>query len=206
MSRYPVPAPPVVGGVPAHHSGENNHPPTLIVVHSAVIACKVGNARLLAAWNRDGTTAGSWHYAVDPAETIQCSYDRFVCWHAPPNGHTIGIEMCDMPAPVPTVRGRALAALRKSWRWRDLEHRRTLERTADLVAGLLLAYDLPPCYVGVNAQRNGGKGWTTHAARSLAFGQSTHWDPGFWPRRRFGRMVARRYARLKAAHDAAAAG
>lgn len=195
----PPPSPPVVGGIPAHHSGEENHPITRVVIHSAVIACEVGAARTLGAWNRDGVTAGSWHYATDPAETIQCSFDRFVCWHAPPNDGSIGIEMADWPAPVPGVKGKALAALRKSWRWRTLAHRKMLQRTARLTAELCLAYDLPPCFLGVNALRHGGKGWTTHATVSAAFGQSSHWDPGFWPRRRFARMVGKHYAALQAA-------
>ena len=194
----PPPTPPVVGGIPRHHSGESNHPPTRVVIHSAVMDCKVGAARLLAAWNRDGTTAGSWHYATDPAETIQCSFDRFVCWHAPPNGRSIGIEMADRPIPHPTVKGRALQRLRKTWRWRTLEHRKMLHRTARLTAELCAAYDLPPLYVGPVGLRAGRKGWTTHAAVSLAWRQSTHWDPGWWPRRRFGRLVCRYYGELHA--------
>jgi hypothetical protein len=200
MNTYPPPSPPVVGGHPANHSGTNNHPPQLVVIHSAVMACEVGAARKLGAWNRDGTTGGSWHYATDPAETIQCSYDRYVTWAAPPNRTTWGgvlhVEMADWPAPVPSVKGRALAKLRKTWRWRTLAHRKMLERTARLTAQLCRAYDLPPRYVSATAQRRGVKGWTTHAARTAAYGQSTHWDPGFWPRRRFGRMVARFHAEL----------
>lgn len=205
MTRYAPPAPPVVGGVPANHSGENNHPPQLVVVHSAVMDCRPGAARLLGEWNRDGTTGGSWHYAVDPEETIQCSWDRFVTWAAPPNrtswGGVLHIEMADRPTPAPTVRGRALQKLRRTWRWRRREQQQMLQRTAHLVAQLCLAYDLPPRYVGPIAQRLGRKGWTTHAARTIAYRQSTHWDPGFWPRRKFGRLVAARYDQL-AAHPA----
>lgn len=200
MSTIPPPSPPVVGGVPANHSGENNHPPQLVVIHSAVMDCKVGAARLLGAWNRDGTTGGSWHYATDPAETIQCSFDRFVCWAAPPNrtghGGVLHIEMADRPLPKPTARGRALQGLHKTWRWRTLEHRKMLHRTARLTAHLCAAYDLPPVYVGPIGQRMGRKGWTTHAARTIAYRQSTHWDPGWWPRRRFGRLVTRYHAEL----------
>lgn len=198
MSRYPAPSPPVVGGHPARHSGESNHPPTRVVVHSAVIPCEVGRARQLGAWNRDGTTGGSWHYAVDPAETIQCSYDRYVCHHAPPNGRSIGIEMCDWPAPDPGKRGKARAALRKSWRWRGYGHRKMLHRTARLVAELCLANDLPTRYVGPVGLRLGRRGWTTHAAVTIAFGQSSHWDPGLWPRRRFGRLVKKYAAEITA--------
>lgn len=201
MSTFPPPAPPVVGGHPARHSGTDNHPPQLVTIHSAVMDCKPGAARLLGAWNRDGTTGGSWHYATDPREVIQCSYDRYVCHAAPPNrtswGGVIHIEMADRPAPVPTVKGKALQALRRTWRWRDPAHRAMLQLTAELTAELCLAYDLPTRYVGPIGQRLGRKGWTTHAARTAAYRQSVHWDPGFWPRRRFGRLVERHAAKLR---------
>ena len=175
-----TPSPPVVGGYPANHSGQSNHPPTRVVIHSAVMDCRPGAARLLGAWNRDGTTGGSWHYATDPAETIQCSYDRFVCWHAPPNGRSIGIEMADRPS--------SSAA-----RWLLPGHARMLRRTAHLAAELCLAYDLPLVFLGPAQLQAGRKGITTHAMVSEAFGQSSHWDPGGWPRKRFMRM-ARRHA------------
>lgn len=201
--RHAPPSPPVVGGVPAHESGENNLPLQLVVVHSAVIDCKPGAARQLGAWNRDGTTGGSWHYAVDPREVIQCSWDRFVTWGAPPNrtgfGGVIHIEMADRPAPVPTLTGKALQQARQLWRWRRPEQRAMFDLTVELVAELCLAYGLPPRYVGPVGQRLGRKGWTTHAARTIAYRQSTHWDPGFWPRRRFDRQVRKRYAERIAA-------
>ncbi len=191
----PPPAPPApFGGVPANHSGVGNHPPTRVVVHSAVTPCRAGMARNLARMNRDGSTGGSWHYATDPVEVIQCSWDRFVCWHAPPNGHSLAIEMADTPGPVPGDRRGSAAwkAAKRAWRWRRPEQRAMLRNTADLTAHLLVAYGLPVRYVGARGLRAGRKGWTTHVAVSRAFGQSTHWDPGFWPRFVFGRRVKRR--------------
>jgi hypothetical protein len=159
--RFPAPTPPVVGGIPKRHSGESNKPPLHVVIHSAVIPCEPGRARQLGAWNRDGTTGGSWHYATDPDETIQCSYDRFVCHAAPPNPRKIHIEMCDWPAPVPKSR---IAQLRKVWRWRGTAHTKMLKRTARLTAELCLAYDLPLQYVGPKGLKAGRPGVTTHAA------------------------------------------
>lgn len=195
MRRTPFapPAPPVVGGHPARHSGETNHPPELVVIHSAVTPCRRGMARVLGRWNMEGTTGGSWHYAVDPYEVIQCSFDRYVCHAAPPNGHKLHIEMADHPAPVPKARPRQWW---KSWRWAEREHRLMLHNTARLTAALCLAYDLPLEYRTARQLGAGGlqaRGWTTHAQVTTAFRQSTHWDPGWWPRRRFGRLV-KRYA------------
>jgi hypothetical protein len=155
--------------------------------------CEPGRARQLGAWNRDGTTRGSWHYAVDPAETIQCSWDRYVCHAAPPNGHSLHIEMADHPAPVPA--SRVLQAAR-SWRWAGANHRAMLHRTAKLTAHLLLAYGLPLEFRTADELRAGAKGWTTHAEVTKAFRQSTHWDPGHWPQRRFARLVKRYAAEL----------
>lgn len=189
------PAPPVVGGIPANHSGEGNHPVTRVVIHSAVMPCEAGRARQLARMNQDPKHTGSWHYAVDPFETIQCSFDRFICWHAPPNFRSIGIEMADWPAPWPQgVRTkRWWTKLWRSWRWSRRNHKLMLKRTAKLTAHLCLAYDLPLEFLSPKQLRRGHKGITTHANVSKAFQQSTHWDPGSWPRRKFMRLV-RRYA------------
>lgn len=190
-------SPPVIGGHPAKHSGTDNKPIRRVVIHSAVIPCEPGRARQLAEWNRTGATGGSWHYATDPAATVQCSWDSYVCWHAPPNGHSLGIEMCDHPARRPTGRTRrVLAELRRVWRWAGRPHRRMLRRTAHLTAELCLLYDLPPRWVSARRLRAGRRGVTSHAQVTRAFRQSTHWDPGWWPRRRFMRMVRRRYRDL----------
>lgn len=199
MTRIPPPSPPVVGGIPANHSGTGNHPVTRVVIHSAVTPCRAGMARRLGDMNRDGTTGGSWHYATDPAEVIQCSFDRFVCWHAPPNPHSIGIEMADTPGPVPGDRRGTAAwkAARRVWRWRRREQRAMLRLTAHLTAHLCVAYGLPVVFLSPRALRAGRKGITTHANVTKAWGQSTHWDPGFWPRVRFMRMVRREANRLR---------
>lgn len=195
MPKYPPPSPPApFGGVPANHSGQDNHPPTRVVIHSAVIPCEPGRARQLCEWNARGATGGSWHYATDPSGAYQASWDRFVCWHAPPNSRSLGIEMADYPGARPTGRTRAaLHALRKSWRWAGKNHRAMLEHTAWLTARLCLAYDLPPVFLSARDLRAGRKGVTTHANVSQAWRQSTHWDPGWWPRRRFMRRVRHHY-------------
>lgn len=185
MSPTAPPTPPVIGGTPAHHSGQGNHPVTRVVIHSAVMPCRPGAARKLAAWNAAGTTGGSWHYAVDPAETIQCSYDRFVCHHAPPNPHSIGIEMADLPAA-------------SSVRWLLPAQAAMLRRTARLTAELCLAYELPLVFLGPAQLAAGRHGITTHAMVSDTWNQSSHWDPGGWPRRRFMRLVRKYAAELNA--------
>lgn len=202
MRKFPSPAPPYVGP-PAKYSTGSNRPIKRIVIHSAVMPCEPGRARQLAQMNRAGTGGGSWHYAVDPDETLQCSYDSVICWHAPPNTGSIGIEMADYPGPVPTDKpGTARwKALRRSWRWARPNQRKMLRRAARLVAELALAEDLPVKYLGAKKLRAGYWGITTHAAVSRAWGQSTHWDPGWWPRRRFMRLVRAHARRLRKAQQ-----
>jgi hypothetical protein len=193
MTNYPIPSPPVFGGVPHVHSGRDNKPIRRVVIHSAVMPCRAGGALALGRMNLSSTT-GSWHYATDPFATVQCSFDSYVCWHAPPNRGSLGIEMADYPKPWPTTRTKAaMASLRRRWRWHGKNHRLMLHRTAKLTAELLLGYDLPVRFLTVSDLRAGKQGVTTHANVSKAFGESTHWDPGAWPQRRFMRLV-RRYA------------
>lgn len=194
MTTFPPPTPTYLGP-PAKHSGTGNKPIARIVIHSAVMPCEEGRARQLAQMNRAGTGGGSWHYAVDPGEVVQCSYDSVICWHAPPNPNSIGIEMADWPETLPAPEGSARwLKLRASWRWRKRNQRQMLRRTARLTAELALAYDLPTRFLSARALRAGQHGITTHANVSQAFGQSTHWDPGYWPRPWFMHLV-RKHAR-----------
>src|SRR6188768_2434478 len=73
-------SPPVIDGTPAKHSGlTGNRPIKRIVIHSAVMPCEPGRARQLGEMNSKGLGGGSWHYAVDPKETFQTSYDSVIC-------------------------------------------------------------------------------------------------------------------------------
>lgn len=182
-TRYPAPSP-RYAGPPAHSSGTDNKPIHRIVIHSAVCPCAPGWARKIAAYFRTDAAGGSAHYVVDPTEVVQAAYDSVVCWHAPPNRHSLGVEMCDQPSRLPG-------------RWVRANQKAMLRRTARLVAELCLAYDVPPVYVGRRALKAGKHGVTTHAAVSAAFKLSTHWDPGSWPRRSFMRMVQAEVAAIR---------
>lgn len=202
MSQFKAPAPPYVGP-PAHDSGDNNKPIDRVVIHSTVSACVPGGARQIGGvYFRSQSAGGSAHYVVDPKEVVQAAYDSVVCWHAPPNQHSLGIEMCDTPGPLPgdspgTARYRAL---KKSWRWAKPEQQALLRRTARLTAELCLAYNLPLRFLSPADLLAGKRGITTHANVSKAWGESTHWDPGFWPRRRFMRLVRKYAAEIRADH------
>lgn len=197
--NFQPPAPPVIGGIPRNHSGRGNHPVDHIVIHSAVMPCEAGRARQLAEMNQRGSSGGSWHYSVDPYEEFQCSWDSYVCWAAPPNPHKIHIEMADNPGPVPDLPRDSAKwkKLKASWRWARKPQRLMLRRTARLTAELALGYDIPIRFVGVPGLLAGKRGITVHDNVSRAFKQSTHWDPGFWPRFWFMFLVRRHAARVR---------
>lgn len=169
------PAPPYVGPA-ANHGPANNKPIHRIVLHSTVSPCVPGGAANVARYFRTTTRDASAHYVTDPTTTLQVVYDSVVAYHAPPNQHSLGVEMCDMPS-------------LDVDRWKDRAHRAMLDRTAELVAGLCLAYEVPPYFLNASLLREGRHGVTTHAEVSKAWGQTSHWDPGAWPRREFMRKV-----------------
>jgi hypothetical protein len=201
MTKPPAPSRPYTGP-PDKRSAGSNKPIDRIVVHSTVSPCKPGGARDISRYFRSEQAAGSAHYVVDPAEAVQSAWDSVICWHAPPNRHSIGVEMCDMPGPVPgdSVSAARRKALRRVWRWRRPEQRDMLARTARLVAELCAAYDVPPRFVTATMLRKGMRGVTTHAEVSKAWKQSTHWDPGWWPRFAFMRRVRREHKAIMAPH------
>lgn len=178
---FHAPSPKYLGPA-AHTSGPGNKPIYRIVLHSTVSRCERGGAANIARYFRSEGSGGSAHYVTDPGEVVQVVYDSVIAWHAPPNDHSLGVEMCDMPSSS------------SARRWRDDEHKAMFRRTARLTAQLCLAYDVPAWYRSAWSLRRGRKGVTTHAQVSQAFKQSSHWDPGKWPRRRFMRLV-RKYVR-----------
>lgn len=189
-------------GPAAHTSPGSNLPIDRIVIHSTVSPCVEGGAKAVARYFRTPTAGGSAHTIIDPGEAVQVVPDTVIAWHAPPNPRSLGNEMCDIPGPVPNdpPGSAARKAAKRAWRWARPEQMRMLNRTARLTARQCLAYDVPVRWVGKADLRAGGpnaRGITTHAVVSQAFGQSTHWDPGFWPRRVFMAMVRKHAKRIR---------
>lgn len=187
---YQPPSPRYLGPA-AHTSTGSNKPIHRVVIHSTVSPCVPGGAENIARYFKTPQATGSAHYVVDPVEVVQVVYDSVIAWHAPPNDNSLGIEMCDNPGPVPTAKvgSAAYKAALRSWRWIVPDQRRMLRRTAQLTAELCVAYSVPVRWLTPSDLLAGKHGITTHANVTAAWHQSTHWDPGFWPRRRFMMMV-----------------
>lgn len=186
MVSYKAPVVPYLGP-PARHSGNGNKPITRVVLHGTVSRTVEGGARDIARYFRSDSARGSAHYIIDPGEVVQSCYDSWVAWHAPPNPHSIGIEFCDM------VGGPGGKPLPKD-RWQDPPHVAMLRLGARLVAELCLAYGVPVRLVDVPGLKSGRGGICEHSDVSEAFGMSSHWDLGEFPRHRFLKMVRREVA------------
>lgn len=183
-----------------------NHPLKWIIIHSTVSPCEPGGARNIARYFAAPGTEASAHYIIDPEEIIQSVYDSWVAWHCGYNWNSIAEEMCDIPGPVPNdPPGSARRKmLRRSWRWIKPNQRKMLHLTAKNSARIALAYDIPMIWVGVRGLRAGKRGFSSHANMSKAFKKSVHWDPGWWPRRRFMRLVRKYAAEIVAEAEAEA--
>lgn len=197
--RFLPPAPEYVGP-PFRYSDGNNKPIHRVVIHSTVSPCVEGGAQDIGAYFRSSKAGGSAHYVVDPGEVVQSAFDSVIAWHAPPNLNSLGIEMCDIPGPVPNDRPgtAAFKAAKRAWRWGNPNQLRMLNKTARVTARLCLSYGVPILFLDADTVRAGRRGITTHANVSKAFRQSVHWDPGFWPRRMFMALVRHHARRMRA--------
>lgn len=182
--------------------------PALSVIHSAVMPCTDESADTMVAAFRQADRKASAHYGIGPTARRQYVGDHTVAYHCGYNQNSLAYEMCDVPGPVPGYKPGTAAwkAAKRAWRWTRPEQRQMLRNTANLVAQNHLAYGIPIRWLGkrgvlrwdANGKRPEDGGITTHAVMSEAFRMSTHWDPGFWPRRRFVRMVRAEARRLRA--------
>jgi hypothetical protein len=153
-----------VPGYDGHKSGPNG-PITRIVLHSTVNTPGPGVAEQVAHYFQSPSAGGLAHYVVGVEKVIQCCPDDISCWHAPPNHGSIGIEMTDQAGGDPA-------------RWNDANHQAVLTRTAALVHELAAKHSVPLVFVNAADLQAGRHGITTHHEVSVAFGQSSHTDPG----------------------------
>jgi hypothetical protein len=161
---YTPPAVPYFGPV-AHSSGNGNLPINRIVIHYTAGNDATG-AQGTAKYFQDPAAGGSAHYITDSDETIQCAYDNVVCWHAPPNQHSLGIEM------------ECSGANDAKGHWTLPSHVAMMHRTAKLVAQKCIQYGVPIVKLSVPDLVVGKHGICGHVDVSNAFHQSTHTDPG----------------------------
>jgi len=162
-------------------------PKDLIVIHCMEAPEASTTAEWCAAYfagKRGPAPQASAHYCVDDDTIICCVPPERVAWHAPgANRNGIGIE-------------HAGFARQSRQQWLDDFSLRMLALSAQLTAWLCRRFSIPPGFILAEHIKLGGRGITTHAEVSKAYGKSTHWDPGpHFPVADYLRIVADAQAR-----------
>lgn len=153
-----------INGTSAHTSGHQSAV-TRIVIHGTVSPCAKGGAVSVAHYFQSAGAGGSAQYVVDPFEVVQCYDEHTVCWHAPPNQGSIGIELCDPQKGSPA-------------RWKDANHEAMLVLAAKLVRQVAARWNVPLRRLSVADLRAGKHGICGHVDVAQAWHQSDHTDPG----------------------------
>lgn len=156
----------------AHMSAGSNTPVNRVVIHATSPgmagheSSQPGMARSTAQYFASPSSGGSAHYITDSGEDEQhCVPDNRIAWHAPPNSHSIGIEIC----------GEAVYN-RPDWLAENVYP--GIEKAAQRTVELCERFDIPKQFLDVSALRSGQRGITSHADVAEAWGESNHWDPG----------------------------
>jgi len=140
---------------------------SLLVLHSMEHPEKPGTARAVAQWfaSPDSPEASA-HYCVDDREVVRCVEEQDVAWAAPgANQNGIHIE-------------HAGYANQSERDWLDEYSLSMLRVSARLAADICVRHKIPARALAPVDLKNGLAGITTHAAISVAFRKSDHWDPG----------------------------
>lgn len=157
-------------------SGPGNITPTRVVVHttSPVVgypkASQPGMAASTARYFASGATIGSAHYVVDVAGEQHCVPDAIVANHAPPNGHSIGIEIC--------AEGGNYAQSYTREQWLSPQVWPAVLNAAKRTRELCQRFGIPMVRLTVQDLLLGRHGVCGHVDVSNAWHQSTHSDPG----------------------------
>ena len=195
---FNAPAPEYVGPSPnVMHDADgtpwDNRPIKRVVIHCTVSPCVPGGRYAIARLFKQAGRQASAHYVCDPESNVQVVFDNLVAEHAPPNPHSLGVELCD---PLVSMAWDTAHA----GRWSDAPHRSMLRHAAHLVAKLCLAYDVPVKRLTVDEVKADAAGICGHVDVSNAFHETTHWDPGpSFPWDEFMGMVEKRVVRMRGA-------
>lgn len=146
----------------------------LVVIHTMEAAEKPGTALAVAKWFAGpNAPQASAHFCVDADVMVHCVRLHDVAWAAPgANNDGVHIEHSGFAGQTPE-------------QWKDDYSRRLLDRSSFLVASLCARFGIPARKLTVDEVRDKRcPGICGHYDVSLAFGKSTHTDPGKsfpWP-------------------------
>lgn len=161
----------------AHDSGPFNSNPTRVVIHSTCPdigyprASAPGMARGTALYFSQTGSGGSAHYICDSGGMEEhCVPDNTVAWHAPPNEHSIGIEINSEGGDYPNNYTRD--------QWLSPQVWPGVLKAAQRTSELCDRFGIPKVRLSVADLEAGRRGICGHVDVSFAFGQTDHSDPG----------------------------
>lgn len=155
----------------SYHGGEGNLPPIRQVIHCTApgigypAASAKGQAVGTARYFQTPATGGSAHWVFDIAEAVRCLADSTVGYHAPPNPHSLGYEIC---GEVTYTREQ----------WLSPEVWPAVVDCAAQVKADAHKYGIPIHKLTVAETAADHAGQCGHVDVSEAFHQSDHTDPG----------------------------
>ena len=166
----------------AHHSSGSNLPPTRVVIHATCpemgfpSASAKGRAVSTARYFQSESSGGSAHWVVDIGETVQCLGENVIAWHAPPNAHSLGIEICADGGSAASFKNPKVRYTRANWLSPQVWP--AVLRAASLTRELCSKYDIPVTKLSAADLKAGKRGICGHVDVSNAWHQSDHDDPG----------------------------
>jgi len=168
----------------AHHSAGSNSPVNRVVIHATCpdvgfpSASRAGRAVSTANYFASPSSGGSAHYVCDISETVQCLSESTIGWHAPPNPHSLGIEICADGGSHASFRVPGHAYTREQWLSPQVWP--AAEKAAILCRRLCDKYNVPKRKLNASDLKAGKRGVCGHADVTDAWHQSDHDDPGPW--------------------------
>lgn len=155
-----------------HISKGSNLPINRVVIHTTsppgakgTSSSAKGEAHATAVYFTSSASGGSAQYIEDAAGEEHCVADNEVAQHAPPNTHSIGIEICGEPT-----------YTRDQWLSGDPD--KAMIRAAVRTAELCKRFNIPVQKLSVADLQAGKSGICGHVDVSQAFKLSDHTDPG----------------------------
>ena len=165
-----------------HHGGASNKPVKRLVIHSTCpdvgfpSASRAGRAESTANYFAGSSRPASAHYVCDVSTTVQCLSEDVVGYHAPPNSHSIGIEICSDGGSHASFSNPNHAYTREQWLSPQVWP--AVERAAVLARDVCKRNGIPIHKLSTSEVKAGQSGICGHDNVSGAFHKSDHDDPG----------------------------
>jgi N-acetyl-anhydromuramyl-L-alanine amidase AmpD len=160
-----------------HFTEGDNLTPTRVVIHATnpdggtfPAMSAGGMAASTERYFADADALGSAHYVADSSGDVHPLADAVIAWHAPPNAHSIGVEICAMGGDVEGDYTRA--------QWLSAEVWPAVNRAAEITAAVCARYGIPAVRISAAELAAGAHGVCGHVDVAQAFGKTDHTDPG----------------------------